>query len=354
MTKLLSAVCAWLCLLQPALAWDAEGHMVVAQIAYKHLDSEVKAKCDTLIAVSLPYKSSSSSNFVTAACWADDYKSSLGTGGWHYIDLPFSLDGTSTNGVDPGTSNVVSAINQCVATLRNPGSALTNQATALRYLLHFVGDIEQPLHCSTAVSAAHPTGDAGGNLFYLNGDWSNLHYLWDDGGGYLEDYIQRPLDTSSMATLSNKVVAVEAAYPYTNSVGAIPNPMDWAVEGRGLAQTVCYVGITNNSTPSAAYTNSAQTNTEQRMAIGGQRLAKLLGSIFVTNSPNLGPLTVSNGNFRFTWSAVTNRSYRVQWKSQLNAATWNDLSDVTASGSSVTFSDPVAQGQRFYRVVVVN
>jgi hypothetical protein len=354
MTKLLPAVCAWLCLLQPAWAWNAEGHMVVAQIAYKHLDSEVKAKCDVLIAVTLPNKSASTSNFVTAACWADDFKSSLGSGIWHYIDLPFSLDGTSTNGVDPGTTNVVWAINQSIATLRNPNSTQTDQATALRYLIHFVGDVEQPLHSSTAVFASRPTGDDGGNGFYLNGDWSNLHSLWDAGGGYLKDSVSRPLDTSGKLILSNKVAAIETAYPYTNSIGAIPNPMDWAVEGCGLAKTVCYVGIVNNGTPSAAYTNTAQATTRQRMAIGGQRLAKLLGSIFVTNSPSLNALTVSNGTYRFSWSAVTNRSYRVQWKSQLNAATWNDLTDVTATNNAVTFSDPATQTQRYYRVVVVN
>src|SRR5205085_9244478 len=117
-------------------------------------------KCDALIAVPLTYGSSGNNTFVTAACWADDYKTSLGTAIWHYIDLPFSLDGTATDGVGAASFDVVRAINQCVSNLLNSASAQTDQATSLRYLLHFVGDIHQPLHASTAVWATKPGGDA--------------------------------------------------------------------------------------------------------------------------------------------------------------------------------------------------
>jgi hypothetical protein len=121
---------------------------------------------------------------VTAACWADDYKSQLNTGTWHYIDLPFSLDGTSTNGFVPASFNFVQAINVAISTLQSSSGSQSNQAVSLRYLLHFVGDIQQPLHCSDAFFASQPNGDAGGNGFYINGTWNNVHSLWDSGGGY--------------------------------------------------------------------------------------------------------------------------------------------------------------------------
>ena len=214
------------------------GHMVVAQIAYNHLDPSVKAKCDALIAVPLTYGGNSTSNFVTAACWADDYKSQLGTGIWHYINLPFSLDGTSTNNLAPSAFDVVQAINLSIATLLNSGAAQTEQAPSLRYLIHFVGDIQQPLHCADAFFASEPNGDEGGNAFAIQGSWSNLHSLWDAGGGYLTDSVSRPLNSSAKTTLSNKVAAIEADYPYTPNAGTIPNPMDWAQEGLGIAETV--------------------------------------------------------------------------------------------------------------------
>jgi hypothetical protein len=53
MIKCLTALCAYFCFSQTVLAWNAEGHMVVTQIAYNHLDASVRARCDALIAVPL-------------------------------------------------------------------------------------------------------------------------------------------------------------------------------------------------------------------------------------------------------------------------------------------------------------
>src|SRR5664280_1616378 len=215
MIKFLSSLCVCFYLARPALAWNAEGHMVVAQLAYNHLDPEVKAKCNALIAVSLaPYNSSATSNFVTAAVWADNFKSQLGTGTSHYIDLLFSLDGTPTNGVTVESNDVVQALQQNIGTLQNPLASQTDQATALRYMLHFVGDIEQPLHCFTAVWASKLGGDAGGNGFSIKGAWSNLHSLWDAGGGSLSNTYARPRTLAGQTTISNKAATAESAYPY--------------------------------------------------------------------------------------------------------------------------------------------
>lgn len=351
--RLTTTLCAFFGLSYSALAWNAEGHMVVAQIAYNHLDPAAKTNCDALIAVPLNYGSSANNTFVTAACWADDYKSSLGTGASHYIDLAFSLDGTPTNGVGPDYPNVVTAINAAIATLQNPTASQTDQATQLRYLLHFVGDIQQPLHCSTAVFASKPNGDAGGNGFYINGTWSNLHWLWDAGGGFLSDSLHRPLSSSSQATLDAKVAGIETDYPYTPNLGTIPDPMDWAQEGLGIAETVVYVNITLNSTPSATYLNTAQSTTEQRMAAGGHRLADLLNTLFAPlPSPpiNLTWLGSTNGNFGFSWNAVAGKTYHVEWSADLSDTNWNALTDVLASSNSASFSEPPTQTLRFYRV----
>ncbi len=334
--------------------------MVVAQIAYNHLDPEVKAKCDALLTNTVYHSSSINSNFVTAAVWADDIKnftSAYST--WHYIDLAVNLtnlNNTITNNFPPPSTNVVWAIRQCIATLQNPSETESNQAVALRFLLHFAGDIQQPLHCAEGYSSSHPSGDAGGNGFGLsnNSDWSNLHSLWDAGGGYLSDNVSSRYSASTQSILSNKVAASEAAYPYSFSVGRIPDPMDWAVEGWGLARTIAYVGINEGDTPSVTYTNAAQTTTKQRMAIGGQRLAKLLNTIFVTNAPVATAVNLTTGNFAFSWSTVSGRTYRVQWKQQPGDAVWNDLTDLTASTNSITFIDSTAQTQRFYRAIVVN
>ena len=65
--------------------------MVVAQIAYNHLNPVAKAKCDALIATDVLYATNNNNTFVTAACWADDLKSFTSAySNWHYIDIPFS------------------------------------------------------------------------------------------------------------------------------------------------------------------------------------------------------------------------------------------------------------------------
>ena len=120
---------------------------------------------------------STTNTFVTAACRADDYKSQLGTGTWHYIDLPISPDGTSHANFVPPSFDVVQAINQCIATLQSGSATPARQAVSLRYLIHCVADIQQPLRCTAAFFAAQPNGDAGGNGFTITGTWSNPHPL---------------------------------------------------------------------------------------------------------------------------------------------------------------------------------
>ncbi len=355
MTKFLTILCAFLCLQHSVKAWNAEGHMVVAQIAYNHLNPVARAKCNALIAVNLGgYYSTGTSNFVTAAAWADDFKTPLGTGIWHYIDIPFSLDGTSTSGVSVNSFDVVKAINLSIANLQNASISQSNQAVSLRYLIHFVGDIQQPLHCSTAVWSSRTGGDAGGNSFYISSDdWSNLHSLWDSGGGYLFDSLSRPLSTASQNTLNAKVSAIEADYPYNYStnLGTIPNPMTWAQEGLNLAKTVSYVGITLSGTPSANYLDITESTTEQRMAMGGHRLADLLNTLYPAPTIVLSSATVANGKFNFSWNTITNGAYRVQWKQQLTDATWTDLTSITAASNSASFTENLTQMQKFYRIV---
>jgi PKD repeat protein len=310
MSKFLIILCACLCLARTALGWGQEGHMVVAQIAYNHLSPAVRAQCDALIAVNLgTYSSSATSNFVMAASWADDFKSSLGTGTSHYIDLPLCINGLAvsntgtctgtcadnvcTNDAPPEVPNIVTALNQYISVLLDANATQSSKATALRYIIHYVGDIEQPLHASNGISTSDPPpgGDAGGNG--INVGRSNLHSFWDGGAGYLSDSgINRPLSGSGYSTISNKAADVEATYPYSPSIGTIPDPMTWALDSYSYAKTNVYyylengvlTKLTEGVSPDSTYTNQARACSKQRMAMGGKRLADLLMTIFSTNA----------------------------------------------------------------------
>jgi hypothetical protein len=324
-----------------ARAWNSQGHQVIAQIAYNHLDAAVKAKCDALIKVGGLCSFSTNDTFVSASTWADA-RCEAGTSTEHYIDIPITLDGSSTAGVANDPTNILEALNRHILTLQNPASDTTNQARALRYIVHFVGDIEQPLHCSTGVSSNRLTGDLGGNSFSLGG--GNLHSFWDSGGGLL----------TNGSPVAPVAAAVEAAYPYVTSFPSIPNATNWANESWLIASNVTYVGVTNGFAASATYSNTVQQTTMQRLAAGGQRLAKLLSSIFVTNGPTLQAPALVGGAFKLTWDAVPGRSYRVQTKSTPGDASWFDTTEIMATTNSASFTEPLNQTQRFYRIAVVN
>jgi len=175
--------------------------------------------------------------------------------------------------------------------------------------------------------------------------------LWDAGGGYLTDSLSRPLSAAAQTTLSNKVATIEVDYSYSPNGGTIPDPGDWAAEGFGLARTVSYVGVTESTTPSTSYLNTVKATTEQRMAMGGHRLADLLNTIFAPDPVRLVSVTRTNAAFSFSWTAASGATYRVQWKQQLEEPAWHDLTNLTANGSMVIFSEASTQSHRFYRVV---
>lgn len=90
--------------------------------------------------------------------WADDLRPFAEFDSFkalHFIDQPFSIDGTALPTGVPGPDNVVKALEDNVNILKTSWDK-DAQAQALRFIIHFVGDIHQPLHCATRVSSANP------------------------------------------------------------------------------------------------------------------------------------------------------------------------------------------------------
>src|ERR1700758_3364100 len=74
----------------------------------------------------------------------------------------------------------VRSVNDGICSTRSYNCVKSANDRSMVWLMHMVGDIHQPLHCLTRVSATHPDGDRGGNLVLLNGPAKNLHFFWDD------------------------------------------------------------------------------------------------------------------------------------------------------------------------------
>jgi hypothetical protein len=152
---------------QAAWAWGAEGHEIVALIAERELTPAARQQMAQLLG--------SDAMMVHDANWADEIRSQRPeTGGWHYVDIPLGAPGYAAWRDCRGGNCVVAQIADDVKVLRDRALPPLQRTEALRYLIHFVGDIHQPLH-------AVDNDDKGGNAIRvrLGHDRTNLHHVWD-------------------------------------------------------------------------------------------------------------------------------------------------------------------------------
>lgn len=189
MTKLLAplVVVAALTAASPACAYWEYGHQTVARIAYSNVKPVTRARIRRLLASSslLNTPECPATTIEQASTWADcvkPLKDASGTSrfgyayGWHFQDVnicrPFELETACKDG------NCVSAqIEKDVAALRDPRTSRKDRVQALVFLIHFVGDLHQPLH-------AGEHDDKGGNdVAAVYGTYApkrfNLHSIWD-------------------------------------------------------------------------------------------------------------------------------------------------------------------------------
>ncbi len=274
-----------------SLSWGAGGHMMVASIAFKRLNPRAKAQAMALLALPINPAaiSTKSKDFVNAAHWADDLRPFAEFDSFkelHFLDTPFSTDGTPLP--DLPAPNVVTALEENVNILKT-STDKNAQAQALRLIIHFVGDIHQPLHCATRVSSANPEGDRGGNSVSIkipgsNGQLktTNLHSYWDGGIGSFPktgpNFAPPPLSQIPAAT-----ARATAGNPATDPKLKLNDPLDfsaWADESFNLAKDVAYKGMKNGVKPGANYNAASLNVVRKRVAWGGYRLAALLNSIW--------------------------------------------------------------------------
>ena len=180
----------------------------------------------------LPY---TTPDLMTASTWADDIKSfkeyPQQLSQLHFIGNTFPKSGPAP------TPNIVTALHENVKILQTSPN-IEARAQALRLIIHFVGDIHQPLHCAIRVDDANPRGDQGGNqVSILVADSTGrlrpdrLHIYWDEG---LNTFV------GSTATLA---VKIERANPDRGLELEPFNFEVWADESFKLAKDVAYAGI---------------------------------------------------------------------------------------------------------------
>jgi hypothetical protein len=151
-----------------ALAWGTDGHKIVAMLAESQLAPATKKELDRL----LSYEPGSS--LPSISTWADEHRNPA-TAAWHYVNFPRGDCNYQPERECPGGKCVVGAIDRQLEVLRSAEDD-EKRLTALKYVVHFIGDIHQPLHAGFG-------DDRGGNSHQLQAFMrgSNLHAVWDTG-----------------------------------------------------------------------------------------------------------------------------------------------------------------------------
>ncbi len=260
-------------------AWNALGHMVVANIAYQNLTPSVKTKVDKMSA-DFAKEYPDVNSFVQMAPWPDTLHGQQIEvfSRWHYIGNAFSADGTPVK-VSIDTDNAEWAIKTIEPILKNANANVFEHARFLAFFIHIVGDMHQPLHAASRVSAEFPDGDQGGNLYliqYPAGTTMPLHALWDAGCGLFAG-------DASPEMITALTQSITSTYPesfFGDQVSDL-DPVNWAQEDMTLAQSQVYQ-TPEKQVPSASYINSGKTIAAERAALAGYRLAYLLNTLLAS------------------------------------------------------------------------
>lgn len=301
---------AWLGMLACApngQAWGCKGHQTVAYLAEKHLTPEARQMVDALLRDNPidPQMKRYCGNvgldaMADAATWADDYRSlHAESGPWHFIDIPLGEKSTNVGTFCGAGGCVTQAIQQQLAILKDKNASGENRAMALRFLIHFVGDLHQPLHATT-------NDDRGGNCVavkYLrrsprerNGNYSpNLHHIWDTEiverdmqgadpqeyaemleaqfansfAGWEKDGVQ--VNAWALESHANAVKTTYGALPV--KISAEPDvPVKTCADDNNIGQRM----LNKRIAVDANYQDKAAQVAEERLAQAGFRLAMIL------------------------------------------------------------------------------
>jgi nuclease S1 len=236
-----------------ALPFGLEGHRIVAEIAQRHLTEAARGRAIALLG---------GDDLARVATWADEYRGTpegRWTASWHYTTLPVGQHYAYTP--DDGNTDIGEAIRDQEAVLADPSRPRAERIAALKFVVHFLGDIHQPLHVGRL-------GDRGGNDVKVQwfGKQTNLHRVWDSG-----IIRHQELSYTEFVDFVDRVPAEEVVRWQADPVEV------WAAESQELRE-VAYGPLGDSEEPSLGwdYRNEMAPLLDRRLVQGGIRLAGVL------------------------------------------------------------------------------
>lgn len=242
----------------PAFAWGPNGHRVVARIAENHLSDAARTGVRELLGTE---------SLARASTWADEIRSEREwdrAAAWHFISIDDGETLETTRRSENG--DVLSAMERFEAVLRNPDAEREEKVQALRFLVHFVADVHQPLHVGR-----RSDGGGNGRLVLWFGDPTNLHHLWDTSLVEFEE-----LSFSELAGFLDHPSPDEIAAWQASSYA------DWIAESLALRERVYDFG---DHRLGYGYAHENVPIVERRLLQAGIRLAGLLNELFRPAAP---------------------------------------------------------------------
>ena len=241
---------------EPCHAWGQQGHRIVARIAAKNLLQTTRDKLRAILGVS---DAALENAMASAAIWPDLIdRVATGTDNWHYINVPISALFAVAGNCD-ARGCIIAQIANMQNRLRNnltgftllapakPARPMTSQELA--FLIHFVGDLHQPLHAAV-------NGDRGGGCVDLATplahpgttipDTTNLHIAWD---------IDTVLAAMTLHDNNERATATALFQRFKHGTAITQGTaVDWARESSDLARSLIYqrLRIANYSAPPGA------------------------------------------------------------------------------------------------------
>lgn len=241
-------------------AWDATGHAIVAMLAEERLTPHARSAVTTLLG---------GQSMADVSSWPDQVRNQQ-TAPWHYVNIEIDDAQYEPDRHCPDRQCVVGQIERFRQTLANPSINTDKRQKALKYLVHFVGDLHQPLH-------AGQNHDRGGNDVkveflgqrvnpFTKKPW-NLHQVWDNG--LLDHYA--PDAKQAVTQIDQYLMAQNDADLARGSV------IEWAMQSHDQARNHAYT-FGSEKRLDEQYVKQALPVIEVQLARAGVRLSFLLNT----------------------------------------------------------------------------